>query len=802
MMGQMDTDLEFVQYTKQLVTETLPKETGDWAGWEEQGGIFPCSSKDRLIAHNRVGLLARAMFNVEVHDLSPAEAKQVHPLMRVDDLYGCVHLPGDGTIDPTAIVRAYTKCAKQMGAKVFENARVTGIHQQNGHVTGISTTAGDIRTSAVINCAGAWARKLTAMAGVDIPLVAFKHAYVVTEPIKDLAGLPSIRDYNKAVYMKVAGDAFHLGGYEQNPIRIRSSDGFDMDDDFEFGLYDLDWDVFECHLEAHINRVPVIAEAGIQSTVCGPESFTPDHRPLMGEVPSLRGFYIGCGLNSAGILYSGGFGRELASWVATGRPKADVFGMDVKRFHPDCTRQSSWVVERSHETYANQSIIPFSHDQSLGGRNIRCSSFHDDLVGAGCVMVESHGFERPGWFEIQHGAHIAVKPYDYHGAYGFAVHDNYVYKEELAKVCNFDIHTTWEAEHHACRERVAIFDTSAFGKLVIAGVDAAPAMEWLCSNVVTKSPGATTYTTLCNSEGTVEADLTVSAVENNSFYVCTAGATATHDTAWIKRVIEDCGYGATVTDVSDYFGVLSVQGPLSRTLLQEIVDVDLSDSAFPFSTHQLLSVAGHTGIRAIRVTFVGELGWELHIPRSDCSDVYKAIMAAGAKHGLRNAGLFATHSLSLEKGFRHWNADLRCTDTPMAAGLGFTCKFKTDVPFLGRDALDAVKRLPCEGLSGRVACFTTGHGQLGETRVPLHGMEPLYRDGEYAGFLRTAGFGFSVDASIGYAWVVHPGARAVTIDYLKSGSYEIETYEHGRVTAQFHAKAPFDPMGRRVRGHY
>ena len=319
MAGQMDTDIEFVQYTRELVSETLPAEIdGEWAGWVNQGAIFACSRRERQISHNRTRLLAQAMYGIEAHDLSPSEAQKVHPLMRVDDLHSAVYVPGDGTIDPSALVRAYARAAKQRGAKIFEHTRATAIHRQDGRVVGVSTTAGDIATSAVVNCAGAWSRKVASLAGVACPLLAYKHAYVVTEPIPGLKGLPSIRDYDAAVYMKVAGESFHIGGYELDPVRLQTADGFDIDDDASYTLFDLDYDVFGVHLEAHIHRVPAIESAGIASTVNGPESFTPDHRPLMGEAPDLRGFYFGCGLNSAGILYSGGFGRELASWVATG----------------------------------------------------------------------------------------------------------------------------------------------------------------------------------------------------------------------------------------------------------------------------------------------------------------------------------------------------------------------------------------------------------------------------------------------------------------------------------------------------
>jgi sarcosine dehydrogenase len=789
---------------------------------------------------------------VEAYDLSPEDAKQVHPLMNVSDLVSALHLPGDGHIDPTALVRAYATVAKQRGAQICENTAVTGIETEHGRVVGIHTNAGYVKTSRVINCGGVWARKIADMAGVLCPMLAYKHAYIVTEEIPGLEGLPSIRDYNRSVYMKTSGRSLHIGGYEPNPVRLVTEDGaWDVEDGFAFGLYDLDYDSFAVHLDAHMNRVPAVEQAGIQSTVCGPESFTADHRPLMGESPELAGFYFGCGLNSAGIMYSGGFGRSLASWVATGKAEEDVYGFDVRRFHPECVRSEYWLAERSHETYANQSVIPWSHDQPIGGRGVRPSPFQAQLEAAGCAFVESHGMERPGWFETTSGSLLSIPKYDYLGAYSddddndddeddqacSSNHkrsssppppppaDSSPYAMAIKGLCNYGIHREWEAEHAACREAVVVFDTSAFGKLVVSGTHAAAAMEWLCSAHVAKPAGHTTYTTLCNASGGVEADLTVSVLEDGaSFYLCTGGQTATRDLSWVTRVITDAGFDATVADRSDDLGILSIQGPRSRALLQELTaDTSAAEEwgndAFPFATHREVVVAGHV-VRAVRVTFMGELGWELHISRGGhdgdrdraCREVFAALHAAGARHGLRDAGYMATASLSLEKGYRHWHGDLRCTDSPMAAGLGFTCKFNTATPFLGRAALEEKKAASNKGLNGRVACFTAGHVADGEAPLPLHGMEPLYRDGRFAGFLRSAGFGFTVGASVGYGWIHAPdateaagfadGEDMVTLDFLRSGAWEVETFEHGRRPARFHTKAPLDPSGKRIRGEY
>lgn len=700
---------------------------------------------------------------------------------------------------------------------------MAGIAQSGGAVSGVTTSCGQmIRTPAVINCTGAWARKLGAMAGVDLPLLAYKHAYVVTQPIDGLEGLPSIRDYDAAVYMKTSGKSLHIGGYELDPIRLQTEDGWDMQDDFAFGLYDLDYEVFGCHLESHINRVPKVADVGIQSTVCGPESFTPDHKPLMGECPSLKGFFVGCGLNSAGIMYSGGLGRALADWVVRGAPAIDIFSADITRFHPECTGTGRWLQERSHETYANQSVIPWPHDQPLGGRNVRQSPLHAELEAAGCVFIESHGYERAGFFlqgDDDRGGTAPLLDYDYYGAYGHTKHEEYGYRDRIEEICTFDTPTLWAAEHRSCREGTVVFDQSCFGKIVISGFDAVAAMEWLCSNTVSKNAGHSTYTCMLSeaNDGGVLADLVVSVMETpyiagfesdgggmfsrcgSSFYITTGSASKTHDLAHIRSALTEGGYDCEISDESDNFAILSVQGRHSRAIIEAMTQQELNDGTMPFSTHKVLTVCdGAHVVRVARLTFVGELGYELHVEADAAVDVYTSLFETASQLGLplANAGYKATQSLSLEKGYRHWHGDLRPTDNPFMANLGFTCKFGTDTPFLGRDALEARRAQSDRALPQRLACFTV------DKSVPLHGYEPLFRDGSYCGVLREAGFGFSVDASIGYGMVARTDGGPANLDYLRAGAYAIETATNGMVPATLHTKPLFDPNGDRVKGCY
>ena len=459
------------------------------------------------------------------------------------------------------------------------------------------------------------------------------------------------------------------------------------------------------------------------------------------------------------------------------------------------------------------------------------------------MFIESHGYERPGWFVADGQPPAPVLDYDYYGGYGNEKRASYPYRDAVESVCTFDTPRAWEAEHRACRDGTVVFDQSCFGKLVVSGcvthlsllalrvsepssqwvdwgrMDAAGAMEWLCSNTVAKNAGHSTYTCLLSEAngGGVLADLVVSVLDSphiagmeadsggmfsrcgSSFYITTGSASKTHDLAHIQNVFTERSFDCELSDESDNFGILSVQGRHSRAIVEAMSGEDLDDGTLPFSTHKVVSVCGgaHT-VRVARLTFVGELGYELHVERDACTDVYHSLFATAQELGvpLGNGGYKATSSLALEKGYRHWHADLRPTDNPFMAGLGFTTKLKTDTPFLGREALEAARAAPDGGLPERLACFTA------DSSVPLHGFEPIFRDGAAVGVLRDAGSGFSVDASIGYGMVARTDGGPANLEYLRAGSYTIGTATHGVVEAMLHTKPVFDPAGDRVKGVY
>ncbi|XP_069097661.1 sarcosine dehydrogenase, mitochondrial isoform X2 [Pleurodeles waltl] len=799
-----DVEVELLAHTRNVVSRDLEEETGLHTGWIQNGGLFIASNKQRLDEYKRLMSLGK-VYGVESYVLSPAETKDLYPLMNVDDLYGTLYVPNDGTMDPAGTCTTLARAASARGALVIENCPVTGVQVRTDdlgvrRVTAVETDYGTIQTPCVVNCAGVWARTLGQMAGVNVPLVAMHHAYVVTERIEGIQNMPNVRDHDASVYLRLQGDALSVGGYESNPVFWE-----EVSDKFAFGLFDLDWDVFIQHIEGAINRVPVLEKTGIKSTVCGPESFTADHKPLMGEAPEVRGFFLGCGFNSAGMMLGGGCGKELAHWIVHGRPEKDMYGYDIRRFHHSLTNNNRWIRERSHESYAKNYSIVFKNDEPLASRNMRHLPLHQELLRQGCVFQERHGWERPGWFNPKGQAPIL--DYDYYGAYDNAPHKHYTYNQMLEQEYTFEFpphQDVIKQESLTCRKAVAVFDMSYFGQFYLFGPDAKKAADWLFTANLNKPVGSTVYTCMLNKLGGTEGDITVSLIgpgdtdsalapkfKGDGYYLAIGGGVAQHCWSYIMTVLQDMKFCCTMIDRSNDMGMISVQGPASRAVLQEVLETDLSNEAFPFSTHQVVKAAGHM-IRAIRLTFVGELGWELHMPKEVCMPVYQAVMKAGAKHGIINGGYRAIDALSSEKGYRHWHADLRSDDTPLEAGLAFTCKLKSSTPFLGREALERQKE---EGIRKRLVCFTI------DEKVPMFGLEAIWRNGQIAGHTRRGDFGFTIDKTIAYGYLHNPDGGTVSLDFVRDGEYMLErmgvTYP-----AKVHLKPLFDPENKRVKGIY
>lgn len=799
-----DTTVQLLRYMIDLMPK-LEKETGMEVGWINNGGIFVANNRQRLDEYKRLMTIGRAM-GVDSHVLSPEEVPKVHPLLYTKDMYGCLYSPADGTIDPAGLCSALARASTRLGAKVVEGCGVEDIETEEfggvRRVTAVLTPHGRIKTNAVVNAAGAWGNYIAQMAGVKIPLMCMKHAYVVTEKIAGIQMTPNVRDHDASVYLKLQGDALSVGGYEYNPVLLDK-----VGRDFAFGLYDLDWDVFGCHIEGAVHRLPALQETGIKSTVCGPESFTPDHNAIMGEDPRVKGLFHNCGFNSSGMMLGGGCGWQMAEWIVSGRPTLDMYSYDIRRFNPALGSNDQWVRERSHESYVKNYSMVFPHDEPLAGRNQRKDPLYQELLENGCVYQERQGWERPGWFHDDSTVTPALA-YDWYGAYDCKPHAQYPYLDHLKKEYSFDFasnHDKIRAECLSCRNAASLFNMSYFGKYYVVGRDAQLAVDWIFSNDLRKVPGSVVYTCMLNKHGGIESDLTVTVLdsgdgsvvspqfEGRGFYVAVGGGFAEHVRAHMAAAIQDKCFDAQLIDCSEQMGLLSLQGPRSRDILRPIIDVDLDDKSFPFGTTQIVNIAG-IRCRALRLSFVGELGWEFHAASEDLLQLYRKLKASGHNHGMVDAGYRAMDSLSAEKGYKHWHAEIRPDDSPQEAGLLFTCKLKTDIDFCGRRAVEALKSA---GIRRKLVTLTTK-----DSSQPMWGLEGIRRDGALCGHLRRAEPAFYLDKMIAYGYVT-PGDEdtVVTNAWLQKHSWSVDVM--GReVPVDLHVKHPFDNKNLRLMGAY
>jgi len=795
-----DVDIMLIKRTRDLAKK-IEKDLGVSTGWQENGGLFVASTEVRLNEYKRLQTLGK-YFDIETTILDAADTKELYPLMNVDDILGCLYSPGDGCVEPAEYTSALARYARKKGGVIHEKVDVVGFEHDNNimcpKVTKVITDKGAIKTNHVVICGGVWSRDILKPLGIDVPLCAMKHAYVLTEPIEGIRGMPNVRDHDASVYLRVQGSALQVGGYEQNPVFWD-----DVDPKFHFGLFDLDWDAFGQNFEGGMNRIPIVGETGVKTTVCGPESFTPDHKPLLGEVPGMRGMWLNCGFNSAGLMLSGGCGHEIAHWIVHGCSSIDMFGYDINRYCPEYTDNTQWIKSRSHEAYAKNYSIVFPKDEPLAGRTMsHRTPFHEKLIEMGMVHQERHSWERPGW--VSPGSPAPLLDYDYYGAYeDTPSHEVYEYRDRLEDDYTFVYPTNHDLignEVKAAREGVAFYDQSYFGKFFISGKDALQALQWICTNNLDKPIGSTVYTNMCNKFGKSECDLTVSRIGEDSFYIASGGGSRTHDWGHIRNIIMDNNWDVQMQDRTKDFTMISVQGRDSRPLLEKLSPgTDFSLEAWPFSTTQNIKVCGYD-VQVIRLTFVGEMGWELHIPLEHSPEIFENLLKEGKQFDLQASGYRAIDSLSAEKGYLHWHEDIRPDDTPLEANIGFVCKLKTDIPFLGREALEKQQE---EGLKRRLVFIRVPES------VKLHGLETLWRDGECVGYLRRADFDYTENTAIGYAYVSRKDKKKVTLGWIRGSeknkiptpNYEIEVMGK-RYACAVDIKPTFDSKNERIKGNY
>jgi sarcosine dehydrogenase len=761
LVGQLRASASITRVLKYSVElyKGLAAETGLDTGWKMTGCLRLATTHDRWTEYRRLATTARS-FGMEMHLVSPDEVKRMWPLMDVSDLVGASWLPTDGQASPSDITQSLAKGARMHGARIVENIRVTGFRMTGNRITHVETTQGVIACEKVVNCGGQWARQVGALAGITVPLQPVKHQYIITDRIEGLsADAATIRDPDRRTYFKEEVGGLVMGGYEPNPQAWTSGD---VPLDWQFRLFDDDYDHFEQHMEQAIARVPALAHAGVKRMINGPESFTPDGNFILGPAPECANMYVGAGFNAFGIASGGGAGWVLAQWVVTGEAPLDLWAVDIRRFS-DLHKDRDWVKARTCEAYGKHYTIGFPHEEYESGRPRIVSPLYERLKAKDAVFGSKLGWERPNWF-----APTGVEPRD---VYAMGRQNWFPHVGE---------------EHAHVREAVGVFDQSSFAKYELSGPDAASALEWICAAHVAKPPGRLTYTQLLNTRGGIEADLTVARLSDELFYIVTGTGFRTHDLAWIRDHLPD-GARVNLRDVTEHWGTLSLMGPRARDVLAAATQADVSNAAFPFGHVRQIAVAGVL-LRALRITYVGELGWELHVPLADTGKVYDALMAAGAAFAIRPVGYRALESLRLEKGYRAWSSDITPNDTPFEAGLGWAVKMRSNTPFLGRAALEAVSgRL----LTKRLAGFT-----IADPAAVLVGRETILRNGAPVGYLTSGGFGYTLGRSIGYGYVRN--ADGVSDDFLLSGRYELlvasETYPAEIGLSPFH-----DPAGERVK---
>jgi 4-methylaminobutanoate oxidase (formaldehyde-forming) len=753
------TKIEMAKYTRELY-QILEQETGQSTGYSPVGYLEFACSPSRLEGMRRIADFDRG-FEVNVQELSPAEVKQKWPLAYTEDILAGFFTPGDGRVNPIDATMALAKGARMGGAQIIEEIEVTGIKQTYGRVSGVITEQGEIEAEYVVNCAGIWAHQLGKLAGVNVPLQASEHYYLITEPIEGIhSELPVLVDLDRYAYYREETGGVLLGLFEP----VAAPWGLDgIPKDFTFGEIPPNWDRMMPYVEEAMQRIPVLENAGIHKFFCGPESFTPDLEPMMGQAPELDNFYVAAGFNSLGILLGGGAGRVMAQWIVDGTPDVDVSEIDIARMLP-FQNNRKYLQDRTVEMLGFMFEDPFPNRTAESARNARKSAFHERMAAAGAYFGTYAGWEYPDWFAPQ-----GIEP-----------------KVEYSwgRQNWFEYHA---AEHRAAREGVTIMDYSVMGKVLVQGRDAEQVLNRICANNVAIPVGRSVYTQWLNEKGCIEADLTVTRLAEDQFLVLSGDGTLTQVMAWLRRNIPPEAH-VTFTNITSAYSVLNIQGPKSRDFLNSVTNADLSNKAFPFLTSQEIDI-GYAPVQAIRITYVGELGWELYIPTEFSLHVYDTLIEAGDEFGLKHIGLQALDTLRLEKAYRDYGNDIDNLDTPLEVGLSYFVDFDKPGGFIGREALLRRKEA---GLEYRLVQFL-----LEDPEPLLHYGEPIYRDGERVGYIMAGGYGHTLGSAVAVGPVENETGIA-SPEYIKSGEYEIEVAGE-RYPAKASLRPMYDPKLLRVR---
>ena len=735
----------------------LREDTGIDPGWLEVGSLRLASSVERLLELRRQVGWART-FGLPLVLLSPDEAHDLFPMMSIAGVEGAAYLPTDGRIDPASLATALAAGARKRGVAIRTGVSVRDIAVERRRVAGVETDEGTVRCEVVVNAGGIWSHEIGRMVGLNVPVIPMAHQYLVTKPIEGVTrDIPTMRDPDRLVYFREEVGGLLMGGYERSPAPW-GLDGIPRD--FTHKLLAPDWERFGDMMEHATSRVPAIGRAEVITLINGPEAFTPDGEFILGEAPDIRGFFLAAGFCAHGIAGAGGVGRVMAEWILDGRPSIDVWRMDLRRFGAHYGDRG-YARAQAVETYSTYYDIHYPGEERRAGRGLKRSPAHGRIEALGAAFGEKAGWERPNWLE----ANAARSPRSWTPRGWSSRHWS----------------TAIEAEHRAAREGAAIFDETSFSKLEVSGAGALSLLQRLADNDVDKPVGTVTYTQLLNDRGGIECDLTVTRLGQDRFLLVTGSAFGLHDLAWVRSHAAD-DRGVTVEDLTARYACYGLFGPKAREILARATRDDVSDAALPYMSARRLTV-GNANVLALRVTYVGELGWELYTPTAEGLALWDALWAAGSPVGMLAAGYRAIDSLRLEKGYRYWSAEVTPEHTPLEAGLGFCVRLdKGD--FIGREALVKQK---AEGLSTKLVCLT-----LADPAVVVIGGEPILAESRTIGRVTSGGYGYTVGASIAYGYVPvassAPGTRLA-----------IELFGDS-VAATVRREPLYDPRGQKVRG--
>jgi 4-methylaminobutanoate oxidase (formaldehyde-forming) len=747
----------------------LKELTGVDPSWHEVGSLRLASSVARFEELQRQASWAKT-FGLPLELITPEEAKERFPLMSTDGVLGAVWLPTDGWLDPSGLAMALAAGARQQGVTIRTNTRVVAVGSERGRVTGVTVELKDgsreeVRADVVVNAGGMFAPEIGRLAGITIPIIPMAHQYLVTEPMDGVhPGLPQLRDPDNLVYFREEVGGLCMGGYEREPAPW-SLDGVPAD--FNGKLLAPDWPRFEPIMAGAVRRVPSIEGAGVSRVINGPEGFTPDNEFILGE-SDLRGFFVAAGFSAHGIAGAGGVGRQVASWIVDGEPELDLWHMDIRRFGGGHWRSREWTLARTTEVYATYYDIHYPNEERQAGRPLRVSPTYERLERLGAVFGEKSGWERVNWFgpsadDERFGGRAALETLRPRGWAG----------------------QHWDpsiaAESLATRQAAGLFDETSFAKLEVVGGGAVAFLQRMAANDVDVPVGRVVYTSLLNRRGGIDCDLTITRLAPDRFFLVTGTAFGQHDLAWLRIHLPDDG-SVQLTDVTSARVCFGVWGPRARDILAPLTTDDLGDAAFPFLNGRSITV-GRVPLLALRVTYVGELGWELYAPSEFGPALWDTLMDAGRPHGLTPAGYRAIDALRLEKGYRVWSSDITPDETPFEAGLGFAVALDKGVDFIGRDALVAAK---AAGPRKRLRCLV-----LDDPRSICLGNEPVRIDGAIVGRVTSGGYGYAVERSIAYAYLP-PDAPVGTRG-------EIDVF--GEWIGFEAVREPlWDPAGERIRG--